>query len=328
MRILVCEYLTAGGLYREPIPASLAQEALLMRDAMLGAMSGVPGVEILSAHDARLPLPEHVSRCHVLNKDDVPWQVWTSLIAEADLVWLVAPESAGALLQLTELAEASGKALLSSAGESVRVAGSKWLTYQQLHSAGVPVVETMRVPHRPGSGSAWVAKPDDGVSCEGARYFRDVHALEHWLRHAPADHIVQPYVQGQPASLTMLCRGGKAWLLTCNQQLIEFEQGKICYRGGIVNGAAGHWASFDRLACQVAAAMPGLFGYVGVDLIIGNDGRLHVLEVNPRLTTSFAGLHAAIHYNPARLLLDLFYNEAFKLPAGLQRNRIEINLND
>lgn len=328
MRILVCEYLTAGGLYREPIPASLAQEALLMRDAMLDAMDGVPGAEILSAHDARLPLPRHVSRCHVLKEDDVPWQVWAWLIAEADLVWPVAPESAGALWQLTKLVEASGKALLSSASEAVRVAGSKWLTYQQLHVAGVPVVETVLAQHCPSEGKAWVAKPDDGVSCDGARYFSDDHALEQWRLDAPADYVVQPYVEGQPASLTMLCRGGEAWLLTCNQQLIEFDQGKICYRGGIVNGVTGHWSSFDLLARQVAAAMPGLFGYVGVDLIIGNDGRLHVLEVNPRLTTSFAGLQAAIHHNPARLLLELFYNETFKLPAGLQRNRIEINLND
>ncbi|WP_287111337.1 ATP-grasp domain-containing protein [Methylobacillus sp.] len=328
MRILVLEYITAGGLYREPIPVSLAQEAILMRDAMLDAMDGVPGVNILLAHDPHLPMPTHASQCHVLNDDDEPWQIWMSLMAAADMVWLVAPESAGVLQQLTEAVEASGKVLLTSASEAVRMAGSKWQTYRQLHGAGVPVVETMQAPHRPDSGSAWVVKPDDGVSCDNARYFHDADALESWLQNIPAGHIVQPYVRGLPASLTMLCRGGEAWLLACNQQLVEVEQGRIRYCGGIVNGTAERWTDFDELARQVAAAIPGLFGYVGVDLIIGNDGCLHVLEVNPRLTTSFAGLQAAIHYNPARLLLDLFYNEDFKLPSGLQRNRIEIKLND
>lgn len=300
-----------------------------MRDAMLDAMSRVAGVGILSAHDARLPMPIYMSHCHVLQDGDAPWQVWASLIAEADLVWLVAPESAGALSQLTELVEMSGKALLTSTAAAVKIASSKWRTYEQLRLAGLPMVATTRVPDHSQARNGWVTKPDDGVSCDDVHYFNDADSLERWLTQGPtASHIIQPYIEGKAASFTMLCRDGQAWLLTCNQQLIHVDQKSIQYRGGIVNGLMEHWAGFDQIAQQVAAAIPGLFGYVGVDLIVGDDGRLHVLEVNPRLTTSFAGLEAAIAYNPARLLLDLFYNEDFKLPSGLQRNRIEINLND
>ncbi|MFJ5445389.1 ATP-grasp domain-containing protein [Methylobacillus methanolivorans] len=328
MRILVCEYLTAGGLYREPIPPMLVKEAVLMRDAMLDAMRCISGMRIFTTHDDRVPSPGHVDSCHVLQGDDLPWQEWALLMAEVDLVWLVAPESAGVLLQMTALVESSGKMLLSSTSSAVEVASSKWQTFQHLHRAGVAVVETTRAPAYPAAPQGWVVKPDDGVSCDGARYFHEVAALECWLSDMPADYIIQPYVEGQAASLTMLCRDGKAWLLACNQQIVEFDQGEIAYRGGVVNGLVEQWQGFEQVARQVAAAIPGLFGYVGVDLIVGLDGRLHVLEVNPRLTTSFAGLQAAMAYNPARLLLDLLYNADFTLPAELQRNRIEINLND
>lgn len=333
MRILIIEYLTAGGLYREHIPPALAREAVLMRDAMLSSMNAITEVELLHVHDARFSLPSEVSGCHVLQVDEYPWDIWASLVLQADLVWLVAPESAGVLWKLTGLIESSGKGLLSSNQAAVEMASSKWLTYQKLKSAGVPVVETMHPPASPLAARGWVVKPDDGVSCDDTWYFPDAHSLEQWLEYAPASHIIQPYIEGVAASLTMLCRHGEAWLLTCNQQLIEINQGRMHYRGGIVNGLAEYWHECEELARQVAATMPGLFGYVGVDFMIDSNApdrntRLQVLEVNPRLTTSFAGLQAAIGYNPGRLLLDLFYNEDFKLPHELQRNRIEINLND
>ena len=53
-----------------------------------------------------------------------------------------------------------------------------------------------------------------------------------------------------------------------------------------------------------AGAIPGLWGYIGIDLVETARGPL-VVDVNPRLTTSYAGLAAATGCNPARLVLDL-----------------------
>jgi tyramine---L-glutamate ligase len=77
----------------------------------------------------------------------------------------------------------------------------------------------------------------------------------------------------------------------------------------------------------VARALPGLAGYVGVDLMVGESG-MTVLEINPRLTTSYVGMHAAIGDNPARMVLDLFYNHPFELPVNLARNLVEIALDE
>ena len=52
--------------------------------------------------------------------------------------------------------------------------------------------------------------------------------------------------------------------------------------------------------------MPGLWGYAGVDLIVSDQGPV-VLEVNPRLTTSYAGLSQALNMNVAEKILALQY---------------------
>ena len=95
---------------------------------------------------------------------------------------------------------------------------------------------------------------------------------------------------------------------------------------------AQHWSMLEILASQIAEAMPMLTGYIGVDVIL-HEGGVSVLEINPRLTTSYAGLHGALVYNPARLLIDLIYNSAFssagfELPVNIQRNMVEVSVHD
>ncbi len=68
-------------------------------------------------------------------------------------------------------------------------------------------------------------------------------------------------------------------------------------------------------------------GYLGVDLILGDhdDGsRDFVIEINPRLTTSYVGLRAASRSNLAQAMLDVaggrlptlsFHNEPIEFDA-------------
>ncbi|MCB5187285.1 ATP-grasp domain-containing protein [Methylobacillus caricis] len=328
MKVFVCEYITSGGLYREPLPASLAQEALLMRDAILRDLSGIENLEIMVVSDPRLPLPAMTVALHTLESKQDPWPVWQQVMSEADIVWPVAPESRGELYRLSLMIESAGLPSLASPAASVRIAASKYATFLTLDAAHVPVVDSHRFPSLPENAQAWVAKPDDGVGCEDSHYFEHQEQLLEWLRQGHmSSHIIQPYIAGIPASISMLCKEGKAWLLSCNQQQVALKDGSFYYAGSILNGLSEYWQLFAELATQVAQAMPQLFGYVGVDVMIRHDQTIQVLEVNPRLTTSYAGLQAAIGYNPARLILDLLYNDDFKLPQDLQRNRVEIKLN-
>jgi predicted ATP-grasp superfamily ATP-dependent carboligase len=58
---------------------------------------------------------------------------------------------------------------------------------------------------------------------------------------------------------------------------------------------------------MAARALPEARGYIGVDLVLGKaaDGsRDYVIEINPRLTTSYIGLRAASQMNLAAAMVD------------------------
>jgi predicted ATP-grasp superfamily ATP-dependent carboligase len=149
-----------------------------------------------------------------------------------------------------------------------------------------------------------------------------------WLKQGRLDsHVVQPWLPGEAASLSVLCRSGEAWLLSANRQLVtKNNEGVLSYHGSVLNGMLVHWQAFEHLAQQIAQVMPGLHGYVGVDVMVDGD-TVTVLEINPRLTTSYVGLHQATGLNPAGLVLDLHYNRPMSDLNGLQRNVVEICLN-
>ena len=100
--------------------------------------------------------------------------------------------------------------------------------------------------------------------------------------------ILQPFVAGQAASVAFLIGSHQVLpLLPAKQQLSE--DGRFHYRGGIVPLPQDLADRAVRLARRAVAAVPGLRGYVGVDLVLGDEGE-SVIEVNPRLTTSYLGL--------------------------------------
>jgi predicted ATP-grasp superfamily ATP-dependent carboligase len=99
------------------------------------------------------------------------------------------------------------------------------------------------------------------------------------------------------------------------------------FLGSTVNGLGDHDGSLDRLAQQVAAAIPSLWGYVGVDFVLTERGAV-VLDVNPRLTAAYAGLHASIGRNPAGLVIELLKGPA-AMPGPLSvRRAVSVDLGD
>ena len=301
-----------------------------MRDALLHDLAEIPGVETVVVYDARLTAPAEVQVAIPVHAADDVHAVWSACIGEADAVWLIAPETQGVLSALSALVLSLGKPLLGSGPETIDLMAHKYRTYQALVAAGIPAIASYRVEAWPQEReAAWVTKPQDGVGCEGVRYHATTADLSRWLAQHGGEHtLIQPYVTGVAASLSMLCSEGRAWLLSCNRQKVHIDAGGFHYAGSVVNELAHDWTLFKVMATQLAAAFPGLRGYIGVDVIRTPEG-LQVVEINPRLTTSYAGLHASIGCNPARLILDLLYNAqfheaGFELPRQLSRRIVEV----
>lgn len=295
---------------------------------LAGDLAALDGIQVVVSRDPRLePLPPPIIMERPPASGDV-WRFWRRRIEEADAVWPVAPETGGLLERLSRLVLDCGRVLLSSRPEAVRIAASKRTTVLHLHRRGVSVAPVWSAREElPESPTGWVVKPDDGAGCEDTRLFCDRQTLESWLDAGQRrdGYVVQPYLPGVPASLSLLCREGEARLLACNRQLIELNDGVFRYRGSVVNGLRDTDGALAALARAVAAALPGLWGHAGVDLVLAESGPV-LLEVNPRLTTSYAGLRASLGVNPARLALDLLDAPAGAMAARLGSKTVRVDV--
>jgi predicted ATP-grasp superfamily ATP-dependent carboligase len=231
---------------------------------------------------------------------------FTAGMRAADAVWPLASGSERALGHLSRDILLGKRILLGSAPGAVDVAASKLELARVLSAGGVAAVATYS-PHAPlpHDGGAWVVKPDDGAGCLDTRLFHDRAAALAWIRASTRDgYVMQPFVAGKLGSLSLLCRDGIARVLACNQERVAIYDNRFHFLGSVVNGLPDTDGALARLAQQVARAMPSLWGYVGIDFVLTAQGAV-VLDVNPRLTAAYIGLHASIGCNPAGLVLDL-----------------------
>jgi predicted ATP-grasp superfamily ATP-dependent carboligase len=155
-----------------------------------------------------------------------------------------------------------------------------------------------------------VVKPVDGCGSQEVRLVRDAvawKALGPRLAARGGRWRVERWIKGLAASVAVVCGpGGQCALPACAQHLAD--DGSFAYRGGHTPLPAACDARARRLALRAVAALPATCGYVGVDVVLGADpaGRDdHVIEVNPRLTTSYLGLRRALEANLAEAMLRL-----------------------
>lgn len=303
MRIFVFEFVTGGGMTGAPLPPALVHEADLMIRALLRDLSIIPGVHCFTTRDARLPSVPGVEA--LAGPDEDPFALYARGLGNADAAWPTAPETGGALERLGRLTLAEGRVLLGSHPDAVRLAASKRATAAALQAAGVDVVPTYRAGEPlPEIKGPWVVKPDDGAGSEDTTVVADAGAARAALRDKGTGFVAQPWIDGEALSLSLLCAGGEARLLSCNRQRVRLTGGRVSLAGIAVNAEAARARRFIPLAGCIAGAIPGLWGHVGVDLIMRAEGPV-VLEVNPRLTTSYCGLGRALGMNPALPVLEL-----------------------
>lgn len=339
LKLFVCEFITGGGLCAETLPKSLVKEGMLMRDALLRDLIELGGYDLMMLHDARLGASPLVKNS--VEVDSNFETAFKNMLSQADLVWLIAPETAGTLMKLSEMCYEADVIFLGCEFDSTLIGTSKSLTYEALQAAKIFTIPTIAGEDfvldekftqiesiQPVSNTCWVAKPEDGAGCEGIKIFDDLQKLMNWLKQDDRylNYLVQPYQQGLAASFSMICRSGKGWLLSCNEQHVLRKSDALTLNGVTINGMQSYWQRFETLARKIAKMLPDAMGYIGVDVIVDTvSDKIYVLEINPRLTTSYVGLSEAIGHNPAKIVLESIKDSKFKMPL-LQRNVVEITL--
>jgi tyramine---L-glutamate ligase len=312
MRIFLVEYITGGGLWSKgasALDSSLLAEGRAMIAAVATDFAALKGVEVVTLRDSRLAA-FHPLGCRVVEVSSTAAERWVieRLAAEADWTLLIAPEIGGALLERCQWIEAAGGRLLSLGSELVALASNKQLTAQRLAEMEVPVPRGMVL--LPGRSAGWadfpfpaVIKPLDGCGSIGVRRIESAGGIPWHPLHGP--HRLEAFVPGMAVSVAVLCGPAGCFALPACQQRLT-DDGTFAYLGGRLPLAAECDARARRLAVAAVSALPAPQGYLGIDLVLGEaaDGSGdRVIEINPRLTTSYVGLRSLARSNLAAAML-------------------------
>lgn len=293
-----------------------------MRDALATDLISADEVSVSCATSRHARLPAALAGVHAIDADAAgQTDAMDFLTREApayDHVWVIAPESGDLLAALAD--RVGHERWVGCTVEAIRVAASKSATRRRLAASGIAVPPSWNPGEpEPEDGKGWIVKPDDGAgSVDTQRYSAFAAARDEFLARIDRGEAstLEAWVEGIPLSLSLLCSDGGAELLAINRQRIVSSAGATVVYQGVdvdvapVDGPLGR--QLTALVQRIAAAVPGLAGYVGVDLIwrapalsvepAASAGPV-VIEINPRLTCAYVGLSAALGRNLAREIL-------------------------
>lgn len=290
MQVFVYEYLSGGGAVADPAADALLPQGLAMRDALVADLLASGHCDVTAATCAQAgALPAGASET-VAREGESALEFVARLAVQHDAVWVVAPETGGCLAGFERVVGAPR--WLGCDAHSIAIASSKGTTLRHLAARDVATP----LAHADGA-SAWVVKPDDGAGSVDTRVHTRLAAAQDDLasRHRRGESAwLEPWVEGQALSLSLLCELGRAELLSVNRQHIRRDDGGALHYEGVeidvMPALDPRRPPLGQLAARVAAAMPGLRGFVGIDIVWPKRGTPVVIEVNPRLTCAFVGL--------------------------------------
>ncbi|MDH5511281.1 MAG: ATP-grasp domain-containing protein [Nitrospinota bacterium] len=313
MKILLLEYLCAGG--EADISSPLADEGVAMLRAAMRDFAKVARPFTI-AEERFLPRLEGVGEVRTMCK--APVDAFADALEECDAALIIAPETGGSLSRYTSMAEFRGILNLGCRAEAMECAGNKLLFARRMEELGIPHPRTFHATCYFDSSALpigrWVAKPVDGAGCCGAR----IHEKSSRMT-MPQDGsvIAQEYVEGDPMSACVVAGDDGPMVVSVNRQFIRESEGGLEYLGGEVTNMAPD-DSLEEIARALWDGIPGLAGFWGIDYIMAPAGPV-VIEVNPRLTTSYCALGAATGANPALMILDAMEGRKVE-PVKIRKN--------
>jgi predicted ATP-grasp superfamily ATP-dependent carboligase len=307
MKIFIYESVCAGDLGND-VPASLRREGEGMLAAVVADFQRLPGIEVIT--------PKKVSGPFLSKKGP-------DTFFEFDWTIVIAPEFDDLLRDRSQAVLDAGGRLLGSLPGAIQLTGDKLATADFWKKRGIPHPRTQpldRVSFASFAGP-WVMKPRFGAGSQATFLIRNrSDELSAWspaFHECPdRDFIVQQYIRGQAASVALLIGPAQTIALLPARQHLS-RDGRFRYEGGSLPLPEPLASRALRLARQAVAGIDGLYGYVGVDLVLGEgeDGDDYAIEINPRLTASYLGLRQLCQQNLAELMLRLAQGEPIAPPS-------------
>ncbi len=338
MKILIFEYISGGGFCHTELPPSLAREGRLMLKALLADFAGLAEHEIVVMLDARCvsELASENLAFIPVNASDNLLAVFEKTLNDCNAAWIIAPETDNILFDFTSRVEKANKLLLSVPSSAIATTADKLATFNILTAHDIATIPTQPVPTpRLVDLSVFenlaqliqfplVIKARNGVGCEDSFVAQNQREFQHLINqlNQAENYIIQPFINGEALSVSAIFNHGQAQLICINRQHIQVKNQQFKLVACEVNIRVDNKAPYQALLNSVAQAFPDLCSYVGIDLILAD--KLYVVEINPRLTSSYSGINQALGINVAALVLQALNGAALIKPLRNHTVLIEI----
>ena len=335
MRLLVYEHVSGGGFADDAIPVSVLSEGFGMLRTLISDFKA-------AGHSVTTTLDSRIARLNPPIAADNIAPVFSSreisanlrkLSLESDASYVIAPETDGVLQSLLKLVQQMGIASLNCQVDAVKKMADKANFYEFMSKLGVRLPETMifRIAAdlkevtnaiRCNFSFPVIIKPSEGVSCCGISVVKTeeqlVYAIDKIKTESTSNHfLVQELIGGTAVSVSLLSTGSKAVSISLNRQDVKIgtPEASSSYRGGLVPLDNPLKAEAFNVAERVVKCISNLRGYVGVDFVLTKDDAV-MIEINPRLTTSYIGLRRIFNFNLAEAIVNSVLNH--ELPSRIQ----------
>jgi tyramine---L-glutamate ligase len=238
----------------------------------------------------------------------------------ADAAYVIAPEPDHVLQSIVECIETTGTLSLNCQSSAIEKAADKAGLSNRANRLGLCFPKTITFKANKSTQQITravkeldfpiIIKPANGAGCNGVRVLqRETQVANEVCKikaeTASATIIAQEFVEGTPVSVSLICTGEEALPVSLNLQDVALAppDASSRYNGGLVPFEHPlQNAAFAASKC-LSESFRKLRGYVGVDMVLTGDNAF-VIEINPRLTTSYVGLRKTLNFNVAQAIIN------------------------
>ena len=214
-------------------------------------------------------------------------------------VIIIAPETNNLSSKIYSLVSQNHKVLGSNIS-SLNTFSSKTKMLTKLRRLNLPIVENYKLNLN--YKGKIIFKPDTSAGSENT-FVTSKNNYEE-----KKGFLVQKFYNGKKGSFLMLCKNGKSKVICCNEQLLNLKKEKIQQVGCIMGGLEKNRNEIEILANRISKNFKGLFGIVGVDIVIENKKWL-IIEINPRFTSAYSGLNKSYSSLTIKDITDFYVHK-------------------
>lgn len=299
MRIFVSEFLVGGGVGGADLSGSMSREGLAMLSAVVNDISQIANCQVVTTLQEGVQAKLNASVIRVKGPAEEAI-AFDQTLQTVDAALMIAPETDGVLASRCRKVVEAGVTSWNCSPAAIELCTDKLRLAEHLQSHGLPTIPTVILDWSQGFETAngpVVLKPRDGAGSTLTFLVRNEHdwtfAADQYRQAGWADRaLCQPYIAGRPLSVVAnfslkgVCHG----CLPVGEQLLS-NDGRFCYLGGTIPAviSSGEWSLIEQTVLAACQTIPGLAGYVGFDLLMTDHGQPLIVEINPRLTTSYVG---------------------------------------